>query len=102
MVQKVDDRLRPGDLVTLSIGVGSAEPILAVPREAVVEVMGRDVVFVQQSAETFSRRPVTLGPADATHVAVLDGLTAGERVVVRGGFDVHVASLVGSLESHTH
>lgn len=94
--------LRAGDLVTLSIAVGSPQPRLAVPRSAVVEINGQDVVFVQKTGESFARRRVTLGPADATHVAISDGLLAGERVVIEGGFDVHVASLSGALESHKH
>ncbi|MFT4975686.1 MAG: cobalt-zinc-cadmium efflux system membrane fusion protein [Myxococcota bacterium] len=94
--------LVPGDLVELSIGVGSPQPLLAVPRSTVVEINGQDVIFVQKTGESFSRRRVTLGPADATHVAILSGLSEGEMVVVQGGFDVHVASLSGALESHRH
>ncbi|MFT5679693.1 MAG: cobalt-zinc-cadmium efflux system membrane fusion protein [Myxococcota bacterium] len=97
-----DVGLAVGDLVELSIGVGSPQPLLAAPRSAVVEINGQDVIFVQKTGESFSRRRVTLGPADATHVAILSGLSEGEMVVVQGGFDVHVASLSGALESHRH
>lgn len=92
----------PGELIELSVGVGSGEPVLAVPRSAVVEINGQDVVFVQRTGESFTRRRVELGPADATHVAIRSGLAEGDRVVVEGGFDVHVASLSGALESHRH
>ncbi len=94
--------LTPGDLVELSVGVGTGEPLIAVPRSAVVEINGQDVVFVQRTGESFARRRVQLGPADATFVAVQSGLSEGDRVVVEGGFDVHVASLSGALESHRH
>ena len=94
--------LVPGDLVELSLGVGIAAPRLAVPRSAVVEINGQDVVFVQVSGESFTRRRVALGAHDATHVEITRGLSLGEMVVVQGGFDVHVASLSGALESHRH
>lgn len=94
--------LRPGDLIEVQIGVGQPEPTLAVPRSAVVEVNGQNVVFVQVSGESFSRRAVVLGDGDASHVEIRAGLASGERVVVEGGFDVHVASLSGTLESHRH
>lgn len=94
--------LAPGDLVELGIGVGQGSPRLVVPRSAAVEVNGQDVVFVQMSGESFSRRRVALGVSDATHVEVSQGLAPGEMVVVEGGFDVHVASLSGALESHQH
>jgi cobalt-zinc-cadmium efflux system membrane fusion protein len=97
-----DAGLVPGDLVELQIGVGGEQPRLAVPRSAVVEVNGQDVVFVQETGESFSRRRVELGAADATHIEVLSGLEVGEMVVADGGFDVHVASLSGALESHRH
>lgn len=91
-----------GDLVELSLGVGEPTLRLAVPREAVVETSGQLVVFVQDGGESFTRRRVELGEADATHVEVLSGVSEGERVVSLGAFDVHVASLTGSLESHKH
>jgi membrane fusion protein, heavy metal efflux system len=94
--------LRPGDLVELSLGVGTGEPQLTVPRSAIVELNTRPVVFVMRTGESFSRVPVALGPADAHRVAVLSGLGPDDRVVVVGGFDVHVASLGGALESHRH
>ncbi len=94
--------LVPGDLVELSLGVGQAVPRLAVPHGAVVEVNGQDLVFVQRTGESFSRRRVELGTRDATHVELVSGVEAGEHVVVEGGFDVHVASLSGALESHRH
>ncbi len=94
--------LVPGDLVELAIGVGTPTPRLAVPRKAIVEINGQDIIFVQKTGESFTRRRVTLGAGDATHVEITDGLVPGEMVVVDGGFDVHVASLSGALESHRH
>jgi multidrug efflux pump subunit AcrA (membrane-fusion protein) len=91
-----------GDLVELSLGIGDPIPRLVVPREAIVETSSQTVVFVQDSGESFSRRRVELGEADAIHVEVLSGVAEGERVVSLGAFDVHVASLTGSLESHKH
>jgi RND family efflux transporter MFP subunit len=97
-----DMGLAVGDLVELHVGVGERTPRLAVPRSAVVEINGRDVLFVQKTGESFTRRRVTVGASDAAHVEILSGLEPGERVVVEGGFDVHVASLSGALESHRH
>ena len=94
--------LRPGDLVELSVGVGSTRPALTIPRSAVIEINGQDVVFVQKTGESFTRRRVVLGDGNAHHVTIERGLTPGDMVVTEGGFDVHVASLSGALESHRH
>ena len=97
-----DVGLIPGDIVELQVGVGDATQHLAVPRSAVVEINGQDIIFVQNTGESFTRRRVVLGVSDPTHVAIENGLSAGEMVVTEGGFDVHVASLSGALESHKH
>ncbi|MCA9490618.1 MAG: efflux RND transporter periplasmic adaptor subunit [Myxococcales bacterium] len=94
--------LVPGDLVELTVAVGDPTPRLVIPRSAVVEINGTDVVFVQKTGESFTRRRVTLGDTDGTRVEVLEGIAPGEMVVTQGGFDVHVASLSGALESHKH
>jgi len=94
--------LVPGDLVELTVAVGNPRPRLVVPRSAVVEVNGTDVLFVQKTGESFTRRRVKLGDTDGTHVEVLSGISPGEMVVTQGGFDVQVASLSGALESHKH
>ncbi|MBX2802569.1 MAG: efflux RND transporter periplasmic adaptor subunit [Myxococcales bacterium] len=97
-----DVGLSVGDLVQVWIAVQGETVRLAVPRTAVVEINGQDVVFVQRTGESFTRRRVTTGAVGTTHVEVIDGLQEGERVVVRGGFDVHVASVSRSLQSHRH
>ncbi len=91
-----------GGTVPLRLAVGEAGERVTVPRGAVVEINTQPHVFVMVGGESFSRRRVTLGEGDATHVAVTEGLKAGERVVTVGGFDVYVASLAGTLESHRH
>jgi membrane fusion protein (multidrug efflux system) len=56
---------------------------LTVPEEAVVAADDDNDVFVivDDKAE---RRPVTLGQRNFGEVEIVDGLSAGERVVVRG------------------
>ena len=45
----------------------------------------QDVVYVQQG-ETYHTRPIKLGRRDAERAEVLEGLKAGERVVVAQSF----------------
>jgi cobalt-zinc-cadmium efflux system membrane fusion protein len=94
--------LRPGASVVLSLRLGEPRPALSVPREAVIDINTRTYVFVQVDGEHFEKRAVSLGDADGAFVAVTSGVAKGERVVTRGGFDVHLASLVGVVESHRH
>ena len=59
---------------------GVAIPAAAVVRNAANE----SVVWVHESAERFVSRKVKAAALDGHSVAVTDGLTGGERVVVQG------------------
>lgn len=94
--------LRPGGTAVLSVRLGQPERLMAVPRQAVVEINTRPYVFVQLDGEHFEKRAVRLGRADGPWQQILSGVKSGERVVTRGGYDIHLAALMGSVESHRH
>jgi len=78
--------LRTGQLVRARL-VWTAEPGLAVPVTAVSRLNGRYFAFVteQLDGRTVARqRPLRLGPIVGDDYLVLDGLAAGERLIVSG------------------
>jgi multidrug efflux pump subunit AcrA (membrane-fusion protein) len=97
-----DSELRPGSSVVLTVRFGKPEPLLAVPRGAVVEINTRQYVFTQHDGEHFEKRAVAVGRSDGPWVQLLSGVSKGERVVTRGGYDIHLAALMGTVESHRH
>jgi len=97
-----DAELQPGAAVVLQVRAGLPRKVLAVPRQAVVEIATRPYVFVQPSGESFFKRRVEVGTTDGDWVEIRSGVEAGERVVTAGGFDIHIASLAGTVESHRH
>jgi RND family efflux transporter MFP subunit len=94
--------LRPGATVVLAVRLGRPESVLAVARDSVVEINTRHYVFVQADGEHFEKRPVTLGRSDGPWIQIVSGAKKGERVVTKGGYDIHLASLMGTVESHRH
>jgi multidrug efflux pump subunit AcrA (membrane-fusion protein) len=94
--------LRTGGTVVLAVRFGKPESRLAVPREAVTEISTRPYVFVQTDGEHFERRAVSVGREDGPWVEITAGVKKGERVVSKGGYDIHLASLMGTVESHRH
>jgi len=78
--------------------------MLTVPKEAVLVESGRPYVFVQVGGERFARRYVEIAARDGDRVGVKSGIRAGERVVVRGAYDVQLASAAKGLpaEGHVH
>ena len=70
---------------------GDVELPLVVPASAVLVTGKRAVVYVQvpeTEEPTFEGREVRLGPRADEHYVVLEGLAAGERVVVHGAFRI--------------
>ncbi len=100
------DKARPnlaiGSSVVLSVRIGTPRTVLAVPTGSVIDINTRPFVFVQVDGESFDKRAVTLGDRDGPFVEVASGLEKGDRIVTVGGFDVHLASLMGAVESHRH
>lgn len=80
----------------------ASRPMLAIPRGAVIDDGGVDVVFVQTGGEAFVRRPVQLGIYDGEWAEVRSGVSAGERVVSRGAYYVKLAAAGGEEIGHGH
>lgn len=75
--------LRLGMPVDVFLATGATSLRTAVPRDALAEVGGRQVVFVRTAPEAFEARPVkvlrVVGP-----LAEVDGVQPGDRVVTQG------------------
>jgi hypothetical protein len=76
----------------------------AVPTAAVLMEAGRPYVFVQASGESFARRFVEIGGRDHDLIGLASGVAPGDRVVVRGAYEVQLASAAKGLpaEGHVH
>lgn len=94
--------LSTGASAVVRLRVGKPTPSVVVLRGAVVEINTRPFVFVQIDGEHFLKRAVVLGPSAGDVVAIASGVDAHERVVTRGGFDIHLAAIMGTVESHRH
>ena len=75
--------LRPGMFVEVTVVVEERPDVSVVPRQAVANRGGKDVVFLLDG-QRVSRRDVRLGLGDDEVVQVIEGLALGDRVVVRG------------------
>jgi len=79
--------IKPAMVANVSVVRRTVEGALVLPQDAVVRVSDGYVVFVVRSeggAEVAESRPVTLGASQGNRVVVVDGLEAGDRLVVVG------------------
>lgn len=82
-VDNADGLLRPGMFVEVAVVGEVREDVPVVPREAITDRGGKRVVFVL-TGQRVARRDVALGLGDDERVEIRDGVSEGERVVVRG------------------
>ncbi|MFO0729168.1 MAG: efflux RND transporter periplasmic adaptor subunit [Myxococcota bacterium] len=77
-------QLRPNSYVDLTLVTGQAGKLVQVPTDAIVSDGAQSVVFVEEGAGVFRRRPVTVRRQNKDKAEISAGLTAGEKVVVVG------------------
>lgn len=94
-----DGRLRPEMLANADFPVGRGTPRIVVPSEALQQVGDETVIFVETSPGRFTVRPVRAGESDGGGTPILEGLHAGEPIVVRGSFVLKSELLKSTLES---
>jgi len=91
---------RPGLFVNVDIVTGSAEVPVAVTREALQTVEGRQVVF-KRVGEGFMAQPVSVGRSDGRLVEIVSGMKAGEQYAGAGSFAIKAEQAKGDAE-HEH
>jgi cobalt-zinc-cadmium efflux system membrane fusion protein len=108
VVPNVDHRLKPGMFARADLGLAvsdeaGAPALVVVPAEAVQDVEGRTVVFVQTAPDTFTTRTVRVASRHGSDVHLAEGLASGEPVVVEGAFTLKSELAKSELgEGHAH
>jgi len=97
-----DRRLAVNQTVFLRLLLVPMEKTPVVPEAALVDDGGRPIVFVQRAGESFARRPVKLGIRNNGVVQLLEGVTAGDRVVTKGAYLIRLASMSSQVPAHGH
>lgn len=95
-----DGRFRPGAYVTADLTTAEQQGDVVVPRAAIQQIGGQDIIFVR-NADGFEKREVVLGQGDPDNVEIVFGLDAGERFAASNTF-VLKAELGKSEAEHAH
>lgn len=83
-VNNEDHKLKPEMFARLRLEVGDAAQFIAVPREAVLEVDGKQFVYVVEGPDRYVKREVKVSSISPDQVRILDGLVRGQRIVTKG------------------
>jgi RND family efflux transporter MFP subunit len=78
------NRLRPGQFGKVRTTVETKKAALVVPQEAVSELQGNQVVMVVDQTNKAGMRPVKMGERFGAFWEVVEGVKAGDKVIVQG------------------
>jgi cobalt-zinc-cadmium efflux system membrane fusion protein len=85
-IENPEGRLKVHMFATANLELGPDREVLVIPSEAIQEVEGRTVVFVEVASGEYEMRAVELGDDLEGRSTVKAGLASGERVVTAGSF----------------
>lgn len=102
VIQNSGNALRPQTFVKARIATEATDTALAVPREAVQRLEGKQVVFVQgDHPGEFVSTEVEVGETVGGQAVISSGLEPGARVVTEGAFVVKAQAMKSEL-GHEH
>jgi cobalt-zinc-cadmium efflux system membrane fusion protein len=76
-------KLKPEMFARLTLPLADNASFIVIPQEAMVDVGGQRLVYVETQPGLYAPRGVKVEQVTADHVRVLAGLTAGEHIVAR-------------------
>ena len=91
--------LRPGMFARVRVDLGIRKDCLEVPERAVVELQGKTFLWVIDAEGKAKQRPVKVGEQNGSNMLIVEGLKAGERVVVEGLQKVREGAPVKALSA---
>lgn len=94
-VNNEDHKLKPEMFARLNIDVADAQVFLTIPREAVIEVDGKHYVYLVTGDTGYQRHEVKVANVSGDQVRVLEGLSQGQRIVVKGAVLIKGQELKG-------
>ncbi len=83
-IPNADGRLRPGMFARVDLGVADRPDVAMIPEDAILLRTEGPVVFRLVGGSRVERRLVRTGAVRDGRIEVIDGLAAGDAVVVRG------------------
>ena len=103
-IENSDRALKPGMFATALVNTSEGETVVGVPREAVQNVEGDDVVWIPgDEPGAFLASPVLMGEELPGGLVTIEaGLSVGDAVVVVGAFTLKAELAKGDFGGHSH
>ncbi|KAA6315303.1 hypothetical protein EZS27_034214, partial [termite gut metagenome] len=92
----------PGSFVNVYLLSAVQSDAISIPFSALTEDQGLFFVYLQLEDEIYKKQEVMLGEEDGERVVIVSGLKPGDRVVVKGAYQIRLAVSSITPEGHLH
>ena len=92
----------PGSFAEVWLRTSERQGVLSLPVSAITEEQGLYFVYLKLDGSCYRKQEVMLGESDGIRVEIISGLKAGDNVVVKGAYNVRLASASNVIPAHTH
>ncbi len=96
------DGIVPGSFAEVWLLSAPRKNVISVPVSALTEEQGLYFVYLKLDESCYRKQEVALGESDGIRTEILTGLNPGDKVVVRGAYNVKLASASNIIPAHTH
>ena len=93
-----DDILFPNQFVNVRLRVSTQDDALVIPTAAIQQGSAGAFVYVVGDDDTVSIQPVKTGVVEGRRIAIIEGLVAGQRVVIEGVDRLRAGARVQPIE----
>lgn len=94
--------LIPGAFAEIWLLCGEKDNVITVPVSALTEEQGLYFVYLKLDGQCYRKQEVTPGASDGQRTEILKGLATGDNVVIKGAYNVKLASASNAIPAHTH
>ena len=105
LVPNAEDKLHPNYRGRMLIETGEPQPVVSVPRRAVLGRLGAKFVYVETEPRHFERRDVVTGLVAGDRVEIVEGVLPGDIVVTNGHYQLQYSGggeAAGQADAHGH
>lgn len=93
------EKLKPGMFTNTNIVIGKKANTLVIPKEAILEDEGLQIVFVKEP-QGYHRHVVQTGIVSDPYIEILSGVTEGNIVVTKGNYQLKSKLKMSGVDPH--
>ena len=93
------EKLKPGMFANTNIVIGKKANTLVIPKEAILEDEGLQIVFAKEP-QGYHRHVVTTGIVSDPYIEILSGLSEGNVIVTKGNYQLKSKLKMSGVDPH--